>query len=68
LVDVDIMVVVDEGAHGPTRTVAEEATVTIGPGDDWATMIGRLLQHHSAKLRWLCRHWRGAWSRIWANR
>jgi hypothetical protein len=53
LVDIDIMVVVDEGAHGPTRTVAEEATVTIGPGDDWATMISRLLEHDLHELRWL---------------
>jgi len=53
LVDLDITVVVDEGAHGPTRTAAEEATVTIGPGDDWAAMIRRLLQHHLPEPRWL---------------
>ncbi len=53
LVDVDITVVVDEGAHGPTRTVAEEATVTIGPGDDWAAMLRHLLQHHLPEFRWL---------------
>jgi hypothetical protein len=54
LVGLDITVVVDEGAHGPTRTAAEEATVTIGPGDDWAAMIRRLLQHHLPEPRWLC--------------
>jgi hypothetical protein len=52
LLDLDITVVVDEGAHGPTRTAAEEATA-IGPGDDWAAMIRRLLQHHLPELRWL---------------
>jgi hypothetical protein len=53
LADVDITAAVDEGAHGPTRTVAEEATVTIGPGDDWATMLERLLEHDPRELRWL---------------
>ncbi len=53
LADVDITVAVDEGTHGPTRTVAEEATVTIGPGDDWAIMLERLLEHDLRELRWL---------------
>jgi hypothetical protein len=53
LVDVDITVVADEYAHGPTRTVAEEAAISIGPGDDWAAMLRRLLHHHLPELRWL---------------
>ena len=54
LVDLGITIVVHEGAHGPTRTATEEATVIIRPGDDWAAMIRRLFEHHLPELRWLC--------------
>jgi hypothetical protein len=53
LSNVDITFLVDEGAHGPTRTAAEEATVTIRPEDDWAAMIRHLLEQHLPELRWL---------------
>jgi hypothetical protein len=47
------VIVVDVCAHGPTMTAAEEATVSIRPGDDWAAMIRRLLDPPFHELRWL---------------
>ena len=54
LVDVDILILVDEGTHGPTRTAAEEATVGDRLENDWTSTVRRLVQHHLPQLRWFC--------------
>jgi hypothetical protein len=53
LSDLDITVMVEEGAHGPTRTAAEQATTTMRPGDDWAAMIRRILERHLPQFGWV---------------
>jgi hypothetical protein len=50
--DVDFITVVNEGSYGST-TPGAQWTMGIRPGDDWAAMIRRLLDHHLPELRWL---------------
>jgi hypothetical protein len=51
--DVDVITVVNEGSYGSTTPGAQWMTGIIRPGDDWAAMIRRLLEHHLPELRWL---------------